>query len=57
MLDETKIERTGDVLEWLFRSAMKVIWHLLKDATKAVYKSLKQIMFFDVFSLNGYQPF
>ena len=30
MLDETKIERTGDVLEWLFRSAMKVIGHLLR---------------------------
>ena len=25
MLDESKIERVGDVLEWVFRSVMKVI--------------------------------
>ena len=24
MLDETNVERVGDVLEWVFRSAMKV---------------------------------
>ena len=26
MLDDTKIERVGDVLEWVFRSAVKVIY-------------------------------
>ena len=25
MLDQSKVERVGDVLEWVFRSAMKVI--------------------------------
>ena len=24
MLDESKVERVGDVLEWVFRSALKV---------------------------------
>ena len=27
MLDESKVERVGDVLEWVFRSALKVISH------------------------------
>ena len=27
MLDESKVERVGDVLEWVFRSALKVTSH------------------------------
>ena len=50
MLDESRIERTGDVLEWLFRSAMKVI------GPKKPFMKFKEIDNFDVFSLNGYQP-
>ena len=30
MLDESKIERVGDVLEWVFRSAMKVILTVMR---------------------------
>ena len=29
MLDDTKIERVGDVLEWVFRSAVKVIYQVI----------------------------
>ena len=33
MLDDTKIGRVGDVLEWVFRSAVKVIYrsHILPE--------------------------